>query len=90
MVQGADEKVVKEAIKRFENALTGTGRIMTPKCDEINNQELKKQTKDAVSQLLIKAYETLFNCVMDPKNAYMNPGTFFKHSPQLIKDTIIV
>ena len=90
MVKGAEEKFVRDAIKRFENTITSTGKIMTPKCDEISNSELKKQTKDGVSQLLIKAYETLFNAVMDPKNAYTNPGTMFKHSPQLIKNTIMI
>ena len=90
MVKGADEKFVREAIKRFETTLVGTGRILTPKCDEISNQDLKKQTKDGVSQLLIKAYETLYNSVTDPRNAYTNPVTMFTRTPELIKETIMI
>ena len=90
MVKGAEEKFVREAIKRFETTLVGTGRILTPKCDDISNPELKKQAKDAVAQLLIKAYSTLYNSVTDPRNAYTNPVTMFTRTPQLIQETIMI
>lgn len=90
MVKGAEEQFVREAIRRYENTLVGTGKLLTPLCDELTNPELKKQAKDGVASLLVKGYETLFNTVMEPKNVYINPGTMFKHSPTLIRDTIMI
>lgn len=89
-VAGGEENLVRNTVKRLENALIGTGKLQTPLCDELSNNELKKLAKEEVSKKLVNAYKILFDSVMDARNGYLNGGTIFKYTPEHIKESISV
>lgn len=89
-VAGGEENLVRNTVKRLENALIGTGKLQTPLWDELSNNELKKLAKEEVSKKLVNAYKILFDSVMDARNGYLNGGTIFKYTPEHIKESISV
>lgn len=89
-VAGLDKNILNSCIRRFETVIVGSGPMIMPVCDTIQNPELKHRTRRKVTDRLAKVYEDLFNAVMEPKNGYDSPNTMFKYTPALVRDMISV
>jgi hypothetical protein len=89
-IRGLEPDLMRAAIKRFETVLLGSGPIVTPLCDLLQNPELKQRARQGVADGLAKTYGTLFDVVTNPGNGYDSTGSMFKHTPSLLRDTIMV
>jgi hypothetical protein len=89
-IRGLEPDLVRAAIRRLETTLVGSGPIITPVVDLLQNVELRQRARKDVADRLAQIYELLFNVVTDPANGYDSPGTMFKHTPALIRDMMMV
>ncbi|KAL3320598.1 Golgi transport complex subunit 6 [Cichlidogyrus casuarinus] len=68
------EPHIRELLANFDGFLVNPDKLDFPEWDKLSVGKIKAKLKTQTSQLLIQAYSTIYNNLLDPRNGYSFQG----------------
>lgn len=80
-----DNRQLSTAMRSFEESLLDISTMVMPQCEKLFSSRLKSQARSQVYQMIIGAYTSLYNSIMDTSNKYESPSLIVPYEPKQLK-----
>jgi conserved oligomeric Golgi complex subunit 6 len=84
-----DTRQLSQAMRSFEECLLDISTMTMPQCERLFSSRLKTQARSKVFLMIIGAYTSLFQAVINPSNKYESPSLVVPYQPEQLRTMLL-